>query len=55
MRRAGTITAIVVVVIIGAIGIFLTTIDINRYRGTIQDDLTTHLGGTSHSAECTSA
>jgi AsmA protein len=44
MRRAGTIIAIVVVAIIAAIGIFLTTIDINRYRGAIQDELTKRLG-----------
>jgi uncharacterized protein involved in outer membrane biogenesis len=36
--------AVVVVAIIVAIGIFLTSIDINRYRGTIQEDLTKRLG-----------
>src|SRR5215831_14852530 len=44
MRRAGTIIAVVVVAISVAIGIFLTSIDINRYRGAIQEDLTKRLG-----------
>jgi AsmA protein len=44
MRRAGTIIAMVVVAIIAAIDIFLTTIDINRYRGSVQDDLTKRPG-----------
>src|SRR5215469_5106516 len=44
MRRAGTIVAIVVLAIIVVIGVFLATLNINRYRGTIQADLSKDLG-----------
>jgi len=44
MRRAMTIIVIVVVPIITAVGVFLATIDINRYRGTIQAELSKRLG-----------
>ena len=44
MRRAGTIIAILAVIIIVVAGVFLATIDINRYRGTIQAELAKRLG-----------
>lgn len=44
MRRAGTIIAILVVIFIVVIGVSLATIDINRYRGTIQAELAKRLG-----------
>jgi AsmA protein len=44
MRRAAAIIVIVVVVIVVVAGIFVATININRYQGTIEADLTKRLG-----------
>ena len=44
MRRAATIIALVVLAIIVIIGVFLATLDINRYRRTIQAELSKRVG-----------
>jgi AsmA protein len=44
MRRAATIIAVVVLAVIVVVGVFLATLDINRYQGTIQAELSKRLG-----------
>src|SRR5215472_6108187 len=44
MRKVLAVVAIVVIAVLVAIGVLLTTIDINRYRSTIQADLSKRLG-----------
>lgn len=44
MRKFAIISGIMIVLIIAAGAIFLATFDVNRYRGTIQADLTQRLG-----------
>ena len=44
MRRAATIIAVGVLAMIVVIGVFLATLDINRYRRTIEAELSKRLG-----------
>jgi uncharacterized protein involved in outer membrane biogenesis len=44
MRRLLIVIGSIVAVVIVCAGIFLTTFDVNRYRGTVQDQLEHHLG-----------
>ena len=55
MRKVAIIVGILVIVIVGALLIFVATFDVNQYRGTIQAQLQQHLGrsvnlGDMHSA-----
>jgi len=44
MRKVAIIVGILVIVIVGALLIFVATFDVNQYRGTIQAQLQQHLG-----------
>ena len=44
MRNVGIAIAVIVVVIIAAVAVFAATFDVNRYRSTIQADLTKTVG-----------